>query len=89
MSEVEIMAISRDLLVTAVYLAGPAILASMVVGTLVSIFQTITSIQEQTLSFAPRMVTVFAVILIMLPYSLKVVVGFTMRMMEHAGQVTQ
>ena len=89
MSEIQIIAITRDLLLCAIYLAGPAILVSMAVGTLVSLLQTITSIQEQTLSFAPRMVAVFATILIMLPYSLRVIVGFTMRMMEHAGQVTQ
>jgi flagellar biosynthetic protein FliQ len=86
MTQIELMAIARDLFITACYLAGPAILVSMFVGTAVSIFQTITSIQEQTLTFAPRIVAVMAVILVMLPWSLQVLIEFTTRMMLLAAE---
>ena len=89
MAESQIFDIARDLMVTALYLAGPAILTSMVVGTLVSLLQTITSVQEQTLSFAPRMFSVFAVTLLILPWSMRMAMEFTMRMMAIAAKVTQ
>ena len=89
MSEAQILAIAKDLMVTAFYLAGPAIIASMVVGMIVSLIQTVTSIQEQTLSFAPRMLAVLAVILLVLPWSMRVSIDFTMRMISIATKVTQ
>ncbi len=88
MSQSEIMMIAQDMVTTAACLAGPAILVSMIVGTLVSILQTITSIQEQTLSFAPRMVAVFLVILLTLPWMMQIAMSFTLRMMEYAARVT-
>ena len=89
MSEALILEITRDLLVTAAYLAAPAILTSMVIGAFISLLQTITSVQEQTLSFAPRMFAVFAAILLTVPWSIQVAMGFTMRMIEIAARITQ
>ena len=53
-----VVQLGRELLLTAMLLALPTVLVSLVVGLLISIFQTITSIQEQTLSFAPRILAV-------------------------------
>ena len=71
------------------WLSGPAILVSLVVGLLISLAQTVTSVQEQTLSFAPRIVAVGAVMLLTLPWMLQQSTAFTMRMMERLLQVTQ
>ena len=89
MSEALILDIAKDLMTTGLYLAGPAILTSMLIGTVVSLFQTITSIQEQTLSFAPRMFAVFGVTLLVLPWTMRVAIDFTMRMIEIAAGITQ
>lgn len=86
MTQAEVLVMARDLVITAALLAAPTILVSILVGTLVSILQTITSIQEQTLSFAPRMAAVFAVVLFTLPWSLSLLLNFTQRMIEHAVQ---
>jgi flagellar biosynthetic protein FliQ len=51
--------------------------------------QTVTSIQEQTLSFAPRIVAVGLIMLLTLPWTLEQSSAFTMRMMERMLQVTQ
>jgi flagellar biosynthetic protein FliQ len=53
--------VQRGLLMTAT-LAGPILLGCLVVGLLVSIFQSVTSIQEQTLSFVPKLLVVAAII---------------------------
>lgn len=79
----QIVAMCRDLLLTGLILALPAVAVSLIVGSLISIFQTITSIQEQTLSFAPRIVAVALVMMVTLPWSLKISMAFTGRMMQY------
>ncbi len=81
--------ITRDLLVTGMILAGPAVVVSLFVGLVISILQTLTSIQEQTLTFAPRIVAVGAVMVLCAPWTIRVLSGFMLRMMHHfveAGQ---
>ncbi|MCA9058230.1 MAG: flagellar biosynthetic protein FliQ [Planctomycetaceae bacterium] len=89
MDVLDIVEIGRDLLVTTMWIAGPAILVSLVVGLVISLLQTLTSVQEQTLSFAPRIVAVGAVMLLTLPWMLQLSSSFTLRMMERMLQVTQ
>ena len=89
MSADQVMEIGRDLLYTAMLLALPALLASLLIGLLVSILQTMTSIQEQTLSFVPRLVVVGLVLLFTLPFALQVATHFTMRMFVRAMEVTR
>lgn len=83
MSILEIAVILRDLLLTALVLTLPSVAASLLVGTVISIAQTVTSVQEQTLSFAPRIIAVAIVMMLTLPWSLKMATGFTSRMMFH------
>lgn len=89
MDSIEVAEIGRDLLVTAIWLATPAVAVSLLVGLAVSLLQTVTSLQEQTLSFAPRIVAVGGIMLLTLPWMLQVSSSFTMRMMERLLQVTQ
>jgi flagellar biosynthesis protein FliQ len=89
MDTLNVVEIGQDFLITAMWLSGPAIIVSLVVGLLISLAQTVTSVQEQTLSFAPRIVAVGAVMLLMLPWMLQQSSAFTMRMMERLLQVTQ
>jgi flagellar biosynthetic protein FliQ len=89
MEVLEVVEIGRDLLVTAMWLAGPPVFISLLVGLAVSIFQTVTSVQEQTLSFAPRIVAVGVVLIVALPWMLTLASSFTMRMVERMVMVTQ
>ncbi|MCA9184307.1 MAG: flagellar biosynthetic protein FliQ [Pirellulaceae bacterium] len=77
--------ISRDILYTAILLSAPTVLTSLLVGVMISILQTVTSIQEQTLSLAPRMMAASLVLIITLPWSLKVLAAFTERMITMAA----
>ncbi len=89
MDTLNVVEIGQDFLLTAMWLSGPAIAVSLVVGLMISLAQTVTSVQEQTLSFAPRIVAVGAVMLLTLPWMLQQSSAFTMRMMERLLQVTQ
>ena len=57
---------ARDLLVTAILISGPMLIVGLIVGVSVSLFQALTSVQEQTLSLVPKMLAVISVALLML-----------------------
>lgn len=89
MSSLEVTAILRDLLLTALVLTLPSVAASLLVGTVISILQAVTSIQEQTLSFAPRIVAVAVVMMATLPWSLRMATGFSSRMVYRLLEAVQ
>lgn len=64
MTEGQVLDIVREALYTVIICAAPMLLISLVVGLVVSIFQTVTSIQEQTLTFVPKIIAVFVGLMI-------------------------
>jgi flagellar biosynthesis protein FliQ len=85
----EILELNRDLFYTALLVGLPALIVSLIVGLLVSIFQTVTSLQDQTLSYVPKILLVGLAIVLTMAFSLQVAVEFTHRMFDHAAGVTQ
>ncbi len=83
----EAIAIGRDLMVAALLLVAPVVVVSLVVGLLISIAQTVTSIQEQTLTFAPRIVAVVAIVIFLTPWYLNTLKTFTLGMFERMSGV--
>ena len=77
MDESSVVDIANELLWVGLLLVAPAVVVSLLVGLLMSIFQTVTSIQEQTLSFAPRIVAVGVVISFTLVWNINVITVFT------------
>jgi flagellar biosynthesis protein FliQ len=72
-----IVRILREALLLVLLLSAAPVLASMVVGFLISIFQATTQIQEQTLSYVPKLIAVFATLAIIGPWMLLQTVRFT------------
>ncbi len=64
MTEGQVLDIARDAIYNIIICSAPLLLISLVVGLIVSIFQTVTSIQEQTLTFVPKIVCVFVGIIV-------------------------
>lgn len=64
MTEGQVLDIAREALYTIIICAAPMLIISLVVGLIISIFQTVTSIQEQTLTFVPKIICVFVGIMI-------------------------
>ena len=58
-SQGAVLDIARDAIYTILITSAPLLLVSLVVGLIISIFQTVTSIQEQTLTFVPKIICVF------------------------------
>src|SRR5258708_24310713 len=64
----EVLDVARDALVTLVLVASPLMLIGLVVGVVISLLQAITQIQEMTLVFVPKILSIFAAMLIALPF---------------------
>lgn len=68
MTEGVILDIMRNAFFTIISCAAPMLLISLVVGLIISIFQTVTSIQEQTLTFVPKIVSIFLALIFFGPF---------------------
>jgi flagellar biosynthetic protein FliQ len=79
MTQTMVVAILQDMVKTALLVAGPILLVATVVGLLISIFQATTQIQEQTLTFVPKIIAVALVGIIMATFMGNTIVGFTQR----------
>lgn len=69
--------ITRTTLYTIITTAAPLLLVSLIVGLAVSIFQTVTSIQEQTLTFVPKVIAIFITLMVLGHWMLNNMVNFT------------
>lgn len=83
MTPEQITQVIRQTLYTALEMAAPFLILALVVGLLISIFQSITHIQEITLSFVPKMLVVAASLAIFFPWMLKILTKFTNNLLIH------
>ena len=88
-SEELVLSIGRDALYTALLVAGPLLLLSLLVGLIVSIFQATTQIQEQTLAFVPKILAVFLGLVIFGPWMLQIMREFTVRLIFMVPTILQ
>lgn len=82
MQEADVMNMIYQALVVTVKMASPILAMSMVVGLVISILQTTTSIQEQTLTFVPKLLAVFASIIFFSAFMLHTIVDYTKNMYD-------
>jgi len=64
MTEGQVLDVAKEAIYTIIICSAPILIISLVVGLIVSIFQTVTSIQEQTLTFVPKIIAVFVGLMI-------------------------
>lgn len=89
MSEIMIMSVIKKALATSVMVAGPILIISLVVGLVISIFQATTQIQEQTLTFVPKLVCILLVVLVGGPWMLNRLVILTTEMFSMISVITR
>lgn len=77
-----VIQIVRDAFYYILLIVGPLLLVSLVIGLIISIFQAATSISEQTLTFVPKLLAVFLVIVLLLPYMITKLKDFTIEIMN-------
>lgn len=84
MNELDVLAIGREAMIVILKIAGPAMLAGMAVGLVVALFQALTSIQEMTLTFVPKIIVMLGTIVIFLPFMMTALVEFTRTLFDRA-----
>ena len=77
MSESMVISIVSEALWVILKVSGPMLIFGLVVGVVISVFQAVTSIQEQTLAFVPKIVAIFVAMMFFGPWMLSVLVDFT------------
>lgn len=70
MNETEVIEICRSAIITLVYVAGPILIIMMAVGTVISVFQAVTQISEQTIAIVPKVLLVFGLSILLMPFML-------------------
>ncbi|MFM8878386.1 MAG: flagellar biosynthetic protein FliQ [Verrucomicrobiota bacterium] len=69
--------------------SAPLLITAMVTGLIVSLIQTITSLQEQTLSFVPKALIVLGVLLLIMPWAMQMIMDYTVGVITMMGQISR
>lgn len=80
--EAKLMALAIETYKITLLISLPMLLAGLVVGLMVSIFQATTQINEMTLTFVPKILAVIAVLIFTLPWMLNMVIDYTRRVLD-------
>ncbi|MEP7116514.1 MAG: flagellar biosynthetic protein FliQ [Acidobacteriota bacterium] len=89
MSEALVVGIVRQAIETAVIVTLPMLVAGLVAGVLVSVFQTVTSIQDNVLAFIPRAAAIFVAFAVTFPWMLRVVAGFSRNLIQRLPELVR
>ncbi|MBI3452168.1 MAG: flagellar biosynthesis protein FliQ [Rhodospirillales bacterium] len=73
----DILEIARDAIFVMLKIGAPMMLTALVVGLIISLFQALTQIQEMTLAFVPKIITLFVVFVLFLPFMVSTLIAFT------------
>ncbi len=79
----------KTMMMEAVTLATPILVTAMVIGLAVSLFQSVTSIQEQTLTFVPKALALVALLIVLMPWMLRSLMEFAAAMIGKMPQMVQ
>lgn len=83
MTEELIIKLGQDAMRTTAMIAGPILLATLVIGLIVSVFQALTQINEATLTFIPKILVIAIVIILAGPWMLDVMTSYTVNLFEN------
>ncbi|CAB1242070.1 flagellar biosynthesis protein FliQ [Clostridium sp. MT-14] len=89
MSENMVVGIIKDAIQTGLLISAPILIVSVLVGLIISIFQATTQIQEQTLTFVPKLIAIAIVGLFTGVWMLHQMVSFTERIFTYIAHITQ
>jgi len=87
MNEQQVLSLSGNALLLIVLLSAPMLLSALVVGLIISILQATTQIQEQTLSFVPKIIATFLSILICGTWIASTLGSFTLKVFEYVANI--
>lgn len=77
MNEVAVVEVGREALFVILKTAGPIMMAGLIIGLIIAIFQALTTIQELTLTFVPKILIIFVSVIVFLPFMMTTIIEFT------------
>ncbi|AGK97762.1 MAG: flagellar biosynthesis protein FliQ [Clostridium sp.] len=89
MTENMLLGILKDAISTGLLISAPILIVSVVVGLIISIMQATTQIQEQTLTFVPKLIAIAVVGIVASTWMLHMMTGFTERIFEMIANITR
>ncbi|NQV55248.1 MAG: flagellar biosynthesis protein FliQ [Rhodospirillales bacterium] len=88
MNQADVLEIARQTFFVILQAAGPIMAAGLVVGLIIAVFQTLTSIQEMTLTFVPKIVIIFGAVIFFMPFMMNVILEFTHSLYARIAQLS-
>ena len=85
MGPAEALDLGRDAIFTLLKMAAPIMIIALLVGLSVALFQALTQIQEMTLTFVPKIIAIFVSLLVLLPFLMTTLFGFTEQIYARIG----
>jgi len=76
MNEVAVIEIGREAMWTVLKMAGPIMMSGLMIGLVVALFQALTTIQEMTLTFVPKILVIFLAVIVFLPFMIASITEF-------------
>lgn len=77
MTEAAVLEVGREALWIVLQLAGPIMAAGLLIGLLIALFQALTTIQEMTLTFVPKIIVIFVSLIVLMPFMMSTLVEFS------------
>ncbi len=87
MNEATVIELGRDALFVVLKVSGPIMLAGLVVGLVIALFQALTTIQEITLTFVPKIFVIFLSVIVFLPYMTTTLIEFARQLFDRMGSL--
>ena len=87
MDEVAVLEVGRDALVVILKASGPIMLSGLLIGLLIALFQALTTIQEMTLTFVPKIIVIFIAIVVFLPFMMTTVIEFANTLFDRISNI--
>lgn len=85
MNEVSVLEVGREALWIILKVAGPIMAAGLGIGLIIALFQALTTIQELTLTFVPKIIIIFAAVIVFLPYMMSTLLEFSNIIFDRIG----
>jgi len=83
LSQQFVVHLGREVFFTAIIIAAPMLIAGLIVGVTISVIQTATSIQEQTLTFIPKIVAVVVSLILFFPWMMNTILSFATELISN------
>jgi flagellar biosynthetic protein FliQ len=77
MDQTAVLEVSREVFFVILKTGGPIMAAGLIIGLVIAIFQTLTSIQEMTLTFVPKIIIIFGAVIVFMPFMITSIIEFT------------